>query len=223
MSEAELHMMRQRLSAGRLSKVARGEYIQHLPTGLVRTAEGRVEKDPDEQIRRCIALVFSTFAELGSGLKTLHFLKAHHILLPRHQTSGLRKGELLWKEPTESMLIEILHNPAYAGAFVYGRRPIDPMLRKPGRRGSGVVRKPMEEWVTLQQGVYPAYIRWEQFLRNQARLAENTKARPCEASSCSGGAWSRTGRGSAASRTDLLWHVWTSNACRVQIAPSLLV
>ena len=175
MSEAELHMMRQRLSAGRLSKVARGEYIQHLPTGLVRTEDGRVAKDPDEQIQRCIALVFSTFAELGSGLKTLHFLKAHHILLPRHQTSGLRKGELLWKEPTESMLIEILHNPAYAGAFVYGRRPIDPRLCKPGRRGSGVVRKPMEEWVTLQQGVYPAYISWDQFLRNQARLAENTQ------------------------------------------------
>jgi hypothetical protein len=175
MSEAELHMMRQRLSAGRLSKVARGEYIQHLPTGLVRTADGRVEKDPDEQIQRWIALVFSTFAEVGSGLKTLHLLKAHHILFPRHQTSGLRKGELLWKEPTESMLIEILHNPAYAGAFVYGRRPIDPMLRKPGRRGSGVVRKPMEDWVMLQQGVYPAFISWEQFLRNQARLAENTQ------------------------------------------------
>jgi DNA invertase Pin-like site-specific DNA recombinase len=72
MSEAELHMMRQRLSAGRLSKVERGEYIQHLPTGLVRTADGRVELDPDEQIRRCIALVFSTFAELGSAMKALH-------------------------------------------------------------------------------------------------------------------------------------------------------
>ncbi len=177
MSEAELHMMRQRLNAGRLSKVERGEYIQHLPTGLVRIEDGRVEKDPNEQIQRCIALVFSTFAELGSGLKTLHFLKAHHILLPRHQTSGLRKGELLWKEPTESMIIEILHNPAYAGAFVYGRRPIDPMLRKAGRRGSGVVRKPMEEWMTLQQGVYPAYISWEQFLCNQARLAENTEGK----------------------------------------------
>lgn len=175
MSEAELHMMRQRLNAGRLSKVERGEYVQHLPTGLVRTEHGRIELDPDEQIRRCIALVFSTFAELGSAMKTLHFLKAHHILLPRHQTSGLRKGEVLWKEPTESMIIEILHNPAYAGAFVYGRRPIDPMQRKPGRRGTGVVRKPMEEWVTLQQGAYPAYISWEQFLRNQARLAENTQ------------------------------------------------
>jgi Recombinase zinc beta ribbon domain len=55
------------------------------------------------------------------------------------------------------------------------RRPTDPLLRKPGHRGSGVVRKPMEEWVTIQQGVYPAYITWEQFLRNQERLAENAQ------------------------------------------------
>jgi DNA invertase Pin-like site-specific DNA recombinase len=175
MSEAELHMMRQRLSAGRLSKVERGEYVQHLPTGLVRTEHGQVEFDPDEQIRRVIALVFSSFAELGSAMKTLHSLKAHHILLPRHQTSGLLKGELLWKEPTEAMLIEILHNPAYAGAFVYGRRPTDPLRRRPGHRGSGTVRKPMEEWVTIQQGAYPAYISWEQYVRNQARLAENAQ------------------------------------------------
>jgi DNA invertase Pin-like site-specific DNA recombinase len=176
MSEAELHMMRQRLNAGRLSKVERGEYIQHLPTGLVRTAEGRVEFDPDEQVRRTIALVFALFAERGSGMKTLRALKAQHILLPRHQTSGLQKGELLWKAPTESMLIEILHNPAYAGAFVYGRRPTDPLQRKPGHRGSGVVRKPMEDWVMIQHDVYPAYISWEQYLTNQAQLADNDQA-----------------------------------------------
>src|SRR5690242_6950800 len=83
MSEAELHMMRQRLDAGRLSKVERGEYVQHLPTGLVRTEQGRVEFDPDEQIQRVISLVFSTFAELGSAMKTLHSFKTHHILVPR--------------------------------------------------------------------------------------------------------------------------------------------
>jgi DNA invertase Pin-like site-specific DNA recombinase len=174
MSEAELHMMRQRLNAGRRSLVERGEYVQHLPTGLVRCEDGRVELDPDEQIQRVIRLVFSTFAELGSAMKTLHYFKTHHILLPRHQTSGLRKGELLWKEPTEAILVEILHNPAYAGAFVYGRRPTDPLRRRPGHRGSGMVRKPMEEWVTIKQGAYPAYISWEHYLQNQARLAENT-------------------------------------------------
>jgi DNA invertase Pin-like site-specific DNA recombinase len=176
MSEAELHMMRQRLTAGRLSKVQRGEYIQHLPTGLVRLEDGRVELDPDDQIRRVIALVFSTFAELGSGMKTLGYLKQHQILLPRRQTSGLLKGEVLWKEPTESIIIEILRNPAYAGAFVYGRRPTDPMRHKPGQRGTGVVRKPMEEWMTIRHEAYPAYITWEHYLQNQARLAENTQA-----------------------------------------------
>lgn len=189
MLEAELHMMRQRLDAGRLSKVQRGEYIQHLPTGLVRTPDGRVEFDPDQQIRRVITLVFSTFAEQGSCMKTLHFLKRQHILLPRHQTSGLRKGELLWKEATESMLVDIIHNPAYAGAFVYGRRPTDPLLRRVGHRGSGTVRKPMEEWVTIQRGAYPAYISWEQYLENQVRLADNTqlaKARQARAAEARG-------------------------------------
>src|SRR5207237_4082518 len=60
MSEAELHMMRQRLDAGRLSKVERGDYVQHLPTGLVRTEQGRVQYDPDAQIQHCNALVFSS-------------------------------------------------------------------------------------------------------------------------------------------------------------------
>ncbi len=96
------------------SLVERGDYVQHLPTGLVRTEQGRVEFDPDAQIRRCITLVFSTFSELGSAMKTLHYFKTNHLLLPRHQTSGLRKGELLWKEPTESIVVDILHNPAIA-------------------------------------------------------------------------------------------------------------
>src|SRR5262249_61649560 len=50
MSEAELYLMRQRLNAGRLSKVQRGEYVQRLPTGLVRLADHPVIKDPAQQI-----------------------------------------------------------------------------------------------------------------------------------------------------------------------------
>jgi len=173
MSEAELHMLRQRLNAGRLSKVARGEYVQHLPTGLIRLPDNRVVKDPDDQVRHVIELLFAKFAELGSCQKVLRFFKRQAILLPRHQTSGFHKGELLWKKPSAAAIYDILCNPAYAGAFAYGRRPKDPTRQIPGRHATGVVRKPMEEWIHLQQDVYPAYITWDEYLANQARLHDN--------------------------------------------------
>ena len=173
MSEAELHMLHQRMDAGRLSKVARGEYVQHLPTGLVRLPDHSVVKDPDEQVRQVIELVFAKFEELGSCQKVLRFFKHHNILLPRHQTSGFQQGELLWKKPSASALYEMLGNPAYAGAFVYGRRPKDLTRKIPGRHATGVVRKPMSEWAHIQHDVYPAYISWEQFLANQTKMHDN--------------------------------------------------
>lgn len=173
MSEAELHMMRQRLNAGRVSKVFRGEYVQHLPSGLVRLPDKRVVKDPDDQIRHVTELVFTTFDQLGSCQKTLSYFKRHDILLPRRQTSGFLKGESLWRKPSAAAIYEILTNPAYAGVFVYGRRPKDPRRRIPGRHATGVVRKPMEEWICIRKDAYPAYISWEQYLGNQARMRDN--------------------------------------------------
>jgi DNA invertase Pin-like site-specific DNA recombinase len=99
MSEAELYTLRQRLNAGRLSKVKRGEYVQHLPTGLVRLAPSQqVVKDPDAQVRHVIELIFSKFEELGSCPKVMRYCRDHNILIPRHQTSGFNQGELLWNE-----------------------------------------------------------------------------------------------------------------------------
>ncbi len=173
MSEAELYMLRQRMNAGRLSKVMRGEYVQRLPTGLVRLPDKSVVKDPDNQIRHIIELVFIKFEELGSCQKVLRFCKHNDILLPRHQTSGFHKGEIVWKKPSASAIYEIMCNPAYAGTFVYGRRSKDPTQQIPGRHGTGAIRKPMSEWVCIKHDVYPAYITWEQYLANQNRLHEN--------------------------------------------------
>ena len=173
MSEAELHLLRQRLDAGRMSQVRRGEYRQHLPTGLVRQPDGTVIKDPDEQVRHVIELLFPKFVELGSCQKVLRYLKHESILLPRHQTSGLHKGEMLWKPPSEAAIYDIMRNPAYAGAFAYGRKQSDPTRRIPGRPAAGRIRQPMDKWLHLQQGVYPAYISWEQYLSNQERLHQN--------------------------------------------------
>jgi DNA invertase Pin-like site-specific DNA recombinase len=175
MSEAELHMLRERLTAGRLARVRRGEYVQRLPTGLVRLPDGRVEKDPDIQVRQSIELVFAKFTDLGSCQRVMRYFKQQALLLPRRQTGGLQRGELLWRKPSTEAIYEILRNPAYAGAFVYGRRPTDPARRRPGRRATGVVRKPLAEWACILHDRYPAYISWEQYLVNRARLADNAQ------------------------------------------------
>lgn len=173
MSEAELHILRSRMDAGRLSQVHRGEFIQNLPTGLVRLENGQVVKDPDMQIQEVMHMVFSQFAELGSCGKVMRYFRDHNILLPRRQVAGLFAGELLWKPALNSALLEMLKNPAYAGAFAYGRKQGDLSKMKPGRRAMGRVRFPMDAWIHLQQNVYPAYINWEQYMLNQERLRQN--------------------------------------------------
>ncbi len=173
-SEAELHLLGLRLAAGRARQVERGTYRQQLPTGLVRTPEGRVEKDPDLAIQRTLALVFARFRSLGSCQKVLRALRDEGILLPRRQTSGAQAGELLWKTPTEGAIYDILRNPAYAGAFVFGRHAVAP--GPPGGPARRRVHRPFAEWPAVHRDAYPAYLSWEEFMANQERLHDNASA-----------------------------------------------
>ena len=65
-SEAELHLIRQRMWTGRISKARRGELAVPLPAGLVRRPSGEVTLDPDEQVRAVVCLVFDLFERLGT-------------------------------------------------------------------------------------------------------------------------------------------------------------
>lgn len=173
MSEAELHLLRQRLDAGRMAQVKRGQYRQHLSTGYVRLADGTVVKDPDDQVRHVIELMFTQFSVLGSVNQVLRYLRRNKIRLPRRQCAGPHAGQVLWKVASESAITDMLHNPAYAGTFAYGRRQIDPTRRDPARPATGRVRKPQSEWLHIQHDVYPAYISWEQYVANQERIRQN--------------------------------------------------
>jgi DNA invertase Pin-like site-specific DNA recombinase len=171
LSEAELHLLQLRMAAGRMRQIERGTYRQVLPTGLIRLEDGRVVKDPDERIQHTIVLVFQRFTALGTCQKVLRSLRDDGIVLPRRHVTGPHAGELLWRRPSAAALYAILHNPAYAGAFAYGRRG-------PSQEGQagGTPRRlhtVPATWTALHHEVYPAYISWEQFMANQERLAEN--------------------------------------------------
>lgn len=170
MSEAELHLLHLRLDAGKQRQIEQGTYRQSLPTGFVRLPDGRVVKDPDIQVQHAIELVFERFAKLRTCPKVLKELREEGILLPRKQVGGLHAGQLLWRKPSESAIHEILTNPAYAGAFVYGRTT-------PNGAGRGsrdrTLRRPVEEWKVIRHNVYPAYIGWEEYLANRRQLSDN--------------------------------------------------
>jgi DNA invertase Pin-like site-specific DNA recombinase len=172
-SEAELHLLRLRMDAGRMRQIERGAYRHNLPTGLVRLPDGSVVKDPDDQVRHTIELVFVQFEALGSARQVFCYLRDANVRLPRRHTAGIHTGQLLWKRTSPGAVYAILTNPAYAGAFAYGRTQVDPARRQSGRSRTGRVKKPMEQWTYVQQDVYPAYITWEQYLTNQARLRQN--------------------------------------------------
>lgn len=174
MSEAELHILKQRMLEGKRAKARRGELGMRLPMGYVRHASGEVMKDPDEQARAVIELVFDQFERRGTINGVLQHLVAQDIGLPVRLSGGAQKGELQWRRPNRATLSNLLHHPIYAGAYVYGRRPTDPRRKQPGRPSTGrTVAKP-EQWEVLIKDRLPAYISWAQYERNQHQLEANT-------------------------------------------------
>jgi DNA invertase Pin-like site-specific DNA recombinase len=166
-SEVELHTLRGRLTAGLLSKAERGELALLLPAGLARDGGGRVVKDPDREVQERIGLVFASFLELGSVGKVLRSFRAHALTVPRRD----RFGEVIWRTPTDGMISAILKNPAYAGAFVYGRTRSCRATYASGKLITA--RCPMAEWKIVVKNRYPAYVGWEDFERIQAMLRDN--------------------------------------------------
>jgi DNA invertase Pin-like site-specific DNA recombinase len=173
MSEAELYLIRQRMLTGKLAKAERGELVTPLPIGYVRRPSGEAAFDPDEQAQHVVRLIFSAFSRLGTLNAVLRYLVEHEVQLPVRVRTGPSKGELEWRRPTRETLQNMLHNPAYAGYYAFGRRQVDPRRKVPGRPDTGRVVKGSDEWLVLLPGRLPAYITEEEHQANTARMAAN--------------------------------------------------
>ena len=125
LSVVELKVLRQRLQAGQESKARRGELFKRLPVGYVRDALGKVVFHPDRRVCEAIQLVFVKFRERWSVRQTFQWFRDHDVELPANPIQGT---QLVWKIPTQSLVRDILINPFYAGAYVWGRRPVATLL-----------------------------------------------------------------------------------------------
>jgi len=172
MSEAELHFMRARLRGGVLNKAQRGEFRCRLPTGFIYDDQGHVQLHPDKQVRQAIALLFATYRRTGSGSATVKFFREQDFLFPRRVYSKLDKNELYWKPLTHDLVMLLLHNPRYAGAYFYGRT----RFSKRADGGSSIKKLPRDEWHTLIPDAHDGYITWEEYEDNQRRLLASAQA-----------------------------------------------
>jgi DNA invertase Pin-like site-specific DNA recombinase len=166
-SELELHTIRSRLTAGLLAKAERGELALTLPVGLVRDPTGAVVKDPNIEVQERLALVFDTFLKLRSVIKVMRMFNSRGLDLPRRD----RHGDLHWAAATTSAVAMILKNPAYAGAFVYGRT----RLRKASGDGRPPMKKPkpIEDWRVIVKDRYAAYIDWQTYEKIRGMISDN--------------------------------------------------
>jgi len=173
MAEAELHVIRARLEGGIRNKAARGELRRGLPVGFVWGEEaGEVRFHPDQAVQGAIATVFEKFAELGSVRQVWLWLRSEGIRFPL-QTTAL--SDLQWVCPTYTAIHHVLTNPAYAGAYVYGKTRQERYVDEAGQVRTRVRYLPRSEWAVLIPEHHEGFIDWDAYERNQARIARNVR------------------------------------------------
>jgi hypothetical protein len=172
MSEAEPHVIRQRLRGGLQHKAARGELRQGLPVGFSYDEEGRLRLAADEAVRRAIAEVFTLLAELGSARQVMLRLIEQNRQLPRRRP---RDPQVRWASPSYPAIHHLLTNPCYAGAYVFGRTRVERRVQD-GRVREMIRELAPEEWAVCIPEHHDGFITWEQYLENRTRLRENWHA-----------------------------------------------
>ena len=172
MSEAELHVLRARLIGGQMNKARRGELWMKPPIGFVVNARGQLTLDPDDQVQHAVHLLFDTFRRTGSAGAVVRHFRDEGLTWPRHLVSGPRPGALVFGPLEHSRVLGILHNPRYAGAYVYGRTR-QRKVRLPGQVRNR--RLPREEWKVFLPDVHPRYLTWDEYEGNQVTLRHNAR------------------------------------------------
>jgi len=171
MSEAELHIITSRLQGAKRAAAERGELRFPLPVGLICDEEGQTIIDPDQEVQAALFDLFRAFERTGSAFGVVGVFKGRRF--PKRAYGGAWAGELRWGELTHPRVLGVLSNPAYAGAYAFGRYRSRRTVRPDGTITTTITELPRSEWPVLIRDHHQGYISWEQYLGNERRLAAN--------------------------------------------------
>ncbi|MCP4830417.1 MAG: recombinase family protein [Proteobacteria bacterium] len=170
-SAAELNVLRMRLLQGKEAKARRGELFTTIAPGYIRDGDAIV-KDPNRRVQDALMLIFNKFQKLGSIRQTYGWFMENQIELPVNKSIA-GQPQLIWKLPAQTFIPSVLHNPIYAGAYVYGRRPTEKVLEQGELRKRQAAIRPYDQAKVFIQNHHEGYISWETYLRYQRMIDNN--------------------------------------------------
>lgn len=171
MSEAELHMLKSRMLQGLYHKAQKGELRFNLPVGYQFDQDGNIIKSLDEQVTHIIALTFKKFFEIGSVSGVLQYFLENNLRLPRKASFDKKPR---WVRPYYKAVRDTLGNPIYTGTYVFGRTKTFKELDEHGNQKSRKKTQTMTDWDVIIHEHHPAYISWDEYLKIQKQIEENT-------------------------------------------------
>ncbi len=175
LSVVELRVLKLRMTQGMQEKAKRGELFRLLPPGYALDGTGSVVKDPNARVREAMGLVFSTFREASSVRQTYRWFHDHGIELPVNKNMAGRYV-IAWKLPSHSFVSDVLRNPFYAGAYVYGRRPMEVVLSKGRPRKRQAMARAAEDCRVFIRDHHEGYIDWEAYRENLRMMRRNVQS-----------------------------------------------
>jgi DNA invertase Pin-like site-specific DNA recombinase len=173
MSEAELHIMNQRLIDAMRAKAKRGEFRFRLSPGYEWDEEGRLVKTPDEQVRCAIELIFARFEQWGTIHRVQSSMAEDGLLVP---ILTARRQRVRWGPPDCQHLRRILSHPIYAGGYCYGRRQVEQYLDADQRPLKRIRERPRQYWHVLIWDHHEAYLSRDRFERIQRQIESNRRS-----------------------------------------------
>src|SRR5262249_19676980 len=146
----------------RHEKARRGELVVAAPVGFRKTEDQRLEKDPDRRLQEALLLAFRKFFELGTVRQTLLWFLEEELQLPVRDP----RGAITWKRPTYATVYRLLTNPAYGGAYAYGKTEATAHYHE-GKPRKAIRHKPPHQWLALLPNAHEGYISWQEYQRIQ--------------------------------------------------------
>lgn len=172
LAEYELGLLRRRMQESWWEKARRGELFTNIAMGYVEVHGQGLAKHPDQRVQHSLQRMFQKFEQVPSVMKLCQWYLAHEEPLP-YVAHGDDPYHVQWLPANYHRLLWMLKNPAYTGAYVLGRTQTIVRRCEDGERVRGRHLVPAEQWEVVEKNRFPAYISWEQFERNVAKIQGN--------------------------------------------------